>query len=74
MIDAYYNELSEGIKDEFSARELLVDLVALVTIALAICIDGRLHEPAVAPHQPVILSYPWLKKQNPNIDWETGGI
>ena len=27
-----------------------------------------------APHQPVILGYPWLRRHNPHIDWASGTI
>lgn len=42
LFDAFYNGLSDRIKDELAARDLPVDLDALV--ALAIRIDGRLQE------------------------------
>jgi len=40
--DAFYHELSDGIKDKLAARDLPADLDVL--ISLAIQIDGRLQE------------------------------
>lgn len=42
LFDAFYNGLSDDIKDELAARDLPVDLDALVS--LSIRIDGRLRE------------------------------
>ena len=27
-----------------------------------------------APQQPVVLGYPWLRRHNPHIDWDSGAI
>jgi hypothetical protein len=42
LTDAFYNGLSDDIKDELAARDPSTDLDALV--ATAIRIDGRLQE------------------------------
>ena len=42
LTDAFYNVLSDDIKDELAARDPLTDLDALV--AMAIRIDGRLQD------------------------------
>ena len=42
LTDAFYNGLSDDIKDELAARDPPTDLDALV--ATAISIDGRLQE------------------------------
>lgn len=42
LLDAFYNGLSDRLKDELAARDLPADLDELV--ALSICIDSRLRE------------------------------
>ena len=57
----------------------LLGTVTHQTVPVHMLLSGKHHETIQfhvlrSPHIPLILGYPWLRRHNPNIDWETGAI
>ncbi|KAK5933649.1 hypothetical protein CgunFtcFv8_014112 [Champsocephalus gunnari] len=57
----------------------LLGTVTHQTVPVHMLLSGNHHETIQfhvlrSPHIPLILGYPWLRRHNPNIDWETGAI
>lgn len=57
----------------------LLGTVSHITAPVTMLLSGN-HQEVIqfhllhSPGQPLLLGYPWLRQQNPHLDWETGTI